>query len=125
MILVTAVALLVATRPAIASISSKFTWHAFEVAQIEGKPILIIEVCAGWCPVCRVQRPIIEDLVMSDRFKDVVYLEIDFDRQKDVLRKLNAQKQTTLIMFKGKDEVGRSIGDTDRASIERLMAKAI
>lgn len=125
LILATAVAPLIAARRVIASgISSKFTWEAFEAAQQEGKPILI-EVYAGWCPVCHVQRPIIEDLAMSDRFKDVVYFEIDFDRQKDTLRKLNAQRQTTLIMFKGKDEVGRSIGDTSRASIERLMAKAM
>jgi hypothetical protein len=62
---------------------------------------------------------------VSDRFKDVVYMEIDFDRQKDVLRKLNAQKQGTLIMFKGKDEIGRSTGDTNPASIEGLMAKGM
>lgn len=109
---------------AAAQISTPFTVEAFEAAQKEGKPILV-EIFAAWCPVCRVQRPIVEDLVLSDRFKDVVYFEIDFDRQKDVLRRFNAQKQSTLIMFKGAAEVGRSIGDTDRASIETLMAKAV
>jgi thioredoxin 1 len=118
-------ALCFAGSPALPSgIASKFTWEAFEAAQKEGKPILV-EVFAGWCPVCRVQRPIIEDLAMGDRFKDVVYLEIDFDRQKDVLRKLNAQKQGTLIVFKGNKEVGRTTGDTDRVSIEGLIAKAM
>jgi len=125
MIAATAVLLFFAARPVHASeISSKFTWEIFEAAQKEGKPILL-EIYAAWCPVCLVQRPIIEDLALSDRFKEVVYLEVDFDRQKDVLRKLNAQKQSTLIVFKGKAEVGRSIGDTDRASIERLVAKAM
>lgn len=120
-----ALAPLFATRPVVASeISAKFTWEAFEAAQKEGKPILL-EIYAAWCPVCLVQRPIIEDLTLSDRFKNVVYLVIEFDHQKDVLRKLNAQKQATLIVFKGKTEVGRSIGDTDRASIEGLLAKAI
>jgi thiol-disulfide isomerase/thioredoxin len=124
-ILAAAVALVCGARPVVASeISSKFSWQAFEAAQNEGKPI-VLEIYAAWCPVCRVQRPIIEDLVMSDRFKGIVYFEIDFDRQKDVLRKLNAQKQATLIVFKGKNEVGRSTGDTGRGSIERLMAKAL
>ncbi len=115
-----------ATYAAFASdiVGSKFTIEAFEAAQKQGKPILL-EVYAAWCPTCQVQRPIIEDLMMSDQFKDVVYFEIDFDKQKDVLRKLNAQKQATLIMFNGTSEVGRSIGDTSKTSIERLVASAL
>ncbi len=35
------------------------------------------------------------------------------------------QKQSTLIVFKGATEVGRSIGDTDKASIEALLAKGL
>ncbi|KAB2919369.1 MAG: thioredoxin family protein [Hyphomicrobiaceae bacterium] len=125
MILGAAAALTVSERAAIASeIGSKFTWEAFESAQKAGKPILL-EIYAAWCPTCKVQRPIIEDLTMSARFKDVVYFEINFDKQKDVLRKFNVQKQATLIMFKGNAEVGRSIGDTDRSSIERLIANAL
>jgi hypothetical protein len=33
--------------------------------------------------------------------------------------------QSTLIVFKGKREAGRSAGDTNAASIEALLAKAI
>lgn len=125
MIATLALPLLIAAQPADAGdISSIFTWEAFKAAQKEGKPIFL-EIYAAWCPVCLVQRPIIEDLILSDRFKSVTYLVVEFDRQKDVLRKLNAQKQATLIAFKGKTEVGRTIGDTDRASIEGLMAKAM
>lgn len=117
--------LAVCERPADASeIGARFTADAFQAAQKAGKPILV-EIYAAWCPTCQVQRPIIEELVMSERFKEVVYLVVEYDRQKDVLRTLNAQKQATLIMFKGNAEVGRSIGDTNRASIERLLASAI
>ena len=112
-----------AAQPAGAT-SEKFTWAAFEAAQKAGKPILI-EIFAGWCPICQVQRPIVEDLFMSERFKDLVYLEIDFDRQKDEMRKLGAQKQSTLIVFRGLTEVGRSVGDTKREVIEALMAKSL
>jgi thiol-disulfide isomerase/thioredoxin len=119
-------ALAIAAVPSTArsSLSEPFTFEAFEAAQKAGRPI-IVEIHAAWCPVCRVQRPIVEDLVMSERFKSVVYFEVNFDKQKDVLRRLNAQKQATLLMFKGSVEVGRSVGDTDPASIEALMAKAV
>jgi thioredoxin 1 len=35
------------------------------------------------------------------------------------------QKQSTLIVFKGRQEAGRSTGDTNASSIETLLAKAI
>jgi thioredoxin 1 len=35
------------------------------------------------------------------------------------------QKQSTLIVFKGTQETGRSTGDTNAASIEGLLAKAL
>lgn len=38
---------------------------------------------------------------------------------------LNVHQQSTLITFKGKKEVGRSIGDTNATSIEALLNKAI
>lgn len=102
----------------------RYTDAAFDAAQKAGKPI-IVDVSAAWCPVCRVQGPIVEDLAMSDKFQEFVHLEVDFDRQKDALRRFNAQKQSTLIVFRGTKEIARSIGDTKRESIEAMMEKAL
>lgn len=102
----------------------KFTDAAFEAAQKAGKPILV-DVSAVWCPICRVQAPIVEDLAMSEKFKAFVHLEVDFDRQKDVMRRLNAPRQSTLIVFKGTVEIDRSVGDVNRQSIEAMMEKAL
>jgi thiol-disulfide isomerase/thioredoxin len=101
-----------------------FTAAAFEAAQAQGKPILI-DVSASWCPTCRAQAPILSKLMSDPRFKSLVAFNVDFDSQKDVLRKLNVQRQSTLIVFKGKQEAGRSVADTDPASIEALVAKAL
>ena len=57
--------------------------------------------------------------------KSMVVFTVDFDSQKDLLRKLNVQKQSTLIVFKGKKEVGRSTGDTNPGRIEALLNKSI
>ena len=101
-----------------------FTAAAFEAAQAQGKPILI-DVSASWCPTCRAQAPILSKLMSDPRFKNLVAFNVDFDSQKDVLRKLNVQRQSTLIVFKGKQEAGRSVADTNPASIEALVAKAL
>jgi thioredoxin 1 len=75
--------------------------------------------------VCRAQKPILEGLAKNDKFKEFVFFKIDFDTQKAEWRKLSAQRQSTLIVFKGGKEVGRSVGDTNAASIEALLAKAL
>jgi thiol-disulfide isomerase/thioredoxin len=82
-------------------------------------------VAAVWCPVCRAQKPILEKLAKDEKFKEFVFFKIDFDTQKAAWRKLSAQRQSTLIVFKGSKEVGRSVGDTNAASIEKLLAKAL
>jgi hypothetical protein len=51
--------------------------------------------------------------------------KVDFDEQKDDVRALKAQRQSTLIVYKGETEKGRSVGDTDPASIEALLDSAL
>lgn len=107
-----------------ATANEKFTEAALEAAQKAGKPVLV-EIAAAWCPVCAAQKPILESLAKNEKFKEFVFLKMDFDTQKAELRKLNGQRQSTLIVFKGTKEVGRSIGDTNPKSIEALLAKAL
>jgi thiol-disulfide isomerase/thioredoxin len=107
------------------SLASAAEWKdfdagAFAAAQQEGKPILI-DVFAAWCPVCRAQNPILVQLTREPKFKDMVVFKVDFDTQKDALRAFNAQRQSTLIVFKGEKETGRSVGDTNPGSIEALL----
>ena len=49
---------------------------------------------------------------------------VDFDSQKDAVKRFGARMQSTLITFKDGKETGRSVGDTDPASIAALVAKA-
>ena len=102
----------------------KFDQKVFDAAQAAGKPILI-EVTAPWCPTCKAQAPILSKLKGESRFKDLEAFNIDFDSQKDLLRKFNVRMQSTLIVFKGKQEAGRSTGDTNAGSIEQLLGKSI
>ena len=113
-----------AATPVYARESVPFTRAAFEAAQKDGKSILI-EIAASWCPTCRAQKPIIEGLLDSAKFKDMVAFRIDFDDQADEVRAMGAQTQSTLITFKGMKEAGRSVGDTNPVSIEELLGRAI
>jgi len=95
-----------------------FDDQSFKQAQAAGKTILV-DVTASWCPTCRQQRPIVEQ-IEKEKPNLVVY-EVDFDTAKDTLKRFRVQQQSTLIVFKGSKEVGRSTGDTDPARIRALV----
>jgi thioredoxin 1 len=101
-----------------------FTPEAFQAAQDQHKPILV-EIDASWCPVCRAQKPILSELFAQPKFKDLTVLRVDFDSQKKAVRSLGAKMQSTLIVFKGREEVGRSVGQTEAGAIAALLDKAI
>lgn len=119
-----AAALAFPALPALALDKTAFSQAAFDAAMKAGKPVLI-DVSAPWCPTCKAQAPILSELTKQPRFKNLVVFNVDFDSQKDALRGLKAQQQSTLIVFKGGTEMGRSVGDTNKASIEALLARAI
>ena len=95
----------------------------FEAAQKEGRSILV-DITAPWCPTCKAQKPIIEKLTAQPEFKDLTIFTIDFDSHKQAVAGLRASSQSTLIAFKGTRETGRSVGDTQAASIETLLRSA-
>jgi thioredoxin 1 len=101
-----------------------FTTEAFHAAQEAGKPILI-EIHASWCSTCAAQKPILSRLIGLPKYRDLSVLRVDFDNQKEEVRNLRARVQSTLIVFKGAKEVGRSVGDTKRDTIAALLDKAI
>jgi thioredoxin 1 len=113
-----------ALTPAIAAPPQPFDGKVFADAQKAGKPILIA-VHASWCPTCKAQTPILGELMGDPKFKDLSYFVIDFDSQKDLVQRFGARMQSTLIAFKGDREEGRSVGDTNRASIAALLNKTL
>jgi thiol-disulfide isomerase/thioredoxin len=121
---VAAFAGIVSSVPSHAAENIPYTPGAFGEAQKAGKPILV-EIHADWCPTCRAQAPIISDLRKNPRFKDLVVFRVDFDGQKDVVKQFGARMQSTLIVFKGSREAGRSVGDTNGKTIETLLVKAL
>ena len=101
-----------------------YTQAAFDKLQHEGKPILV-GIHADWCPTCRAQDPILESLLKQKDFQGMASLRVDFDNQKEIVRAFHVSQQSTLIVFKGGREVGRSLGDTSREGIEGLLRKAL
>ena len=123
-LIATVVAATAAMSPAFAASPQPFNAQAFADAQKAGKPILIA-IHASWCPTCKTQTPILNELTNDPKFKNLAYFVIDFDSQKDLVRRFGARVQSTLIVFKGDKEQGRSAGDSNRTSIAALLNKTL
>lgn len=101
-----------------------FSAEVFKAAQASGSPILV-EIHADWCPTCKAQKPILDRLTADPKFKDLKIFRVDFDAMQPVVKQFGAQMQSTLIVFKGAAEQGRSVGDTKEASIAALLDKSL
>ena len=121
-----ALALALATFAALASAGEikPYTPQAFDQLTEEGKPV-VVHVTAPWCPTCKAQRPILDGLMKQPAYRDVTLLDVDFDTNDTALKRFKVRTQSTLVAFKGKAEVARSVGDTSSTGIENLIGKTV
>jgi len=101
-----------------------FDQAKFDRLAADGKSV-VLAIKADWCPNCKAQKPIVSELMNSKTYKNVSLFMIDFDAQKPLVQKFNANMQSTLIAFKGGKEVDRSVGDTTHDGIEALVKKTL
>ncbi len=114
---------LFATAPAWAT-EIPYTPSAFQAAQAQDAPILVW-VHATWCPTCKAQAPTLAALEAEPAYRDLRVFMVDFDSQKDVVRAMGVQMQSTLIAYHGTKEMARSAGQTDPAVIRAVVAQTV
>ncbi len=119
-----AVLSLLAAMSAVAVDTKPFDPATFAALQAANQPVLI-DVYADWCPICKQQAPIVGELMANPEFKDFTVLRVNFDTQKDLRRALGVAQQSTFIVYRGRQEVARSIADTNKASIAAALRKAL
>jgi thioredoxin 1 len=101
-----------------------FEARAFQAARDSGKPV-VLQVAATWCGPCQRMKSAVSQLVERPEFKDVMIFEADYDANKEDLRQLNAYHVTTLVVYRDKKEVERTVGETRPELIEPLLRKAM
>ena len=123
-LLTAAFVLVLVARSGVSAAAQPFDVTAFAEAQRQGR-LVLVAVDARWCPVCLVQRTILWALMRQDRYKPIAPLVVDFEEQKSIVRYFGAQSQSTLIVFRGGAERGRSVGETNDRSIAALLDRIL
>ncbi|MEP2734695.1 MAG: thioredoxin family protein [Erythrobacter sp.] len=101
-----------------------YSAKGFSTAQSSGKTI-VVDVYATWCPTCRAQAPILDELRAEKASKDVIFVKVNFDDHKAFLRANRIPRQSTVLVFKGRKEVARSIAQTNRSALRKAVLSAL
>ncbi len=109
--------------------SSASGWQTYDeaefmMAQGKGKTI-VVDVYADWCPTCRAQAPILDELRKERQNGDTLFVKVNFDDEKAFLRRHRIPRQSTVLVFKGKKEVARSIAQTNRSALRGAVLNAL
>ena len=100
-----------------------YTPSAFAAAEKAGGPV-VLHFHASWCPTCRAQDKAFEALKADPSLK-VTLMEVDYDQEKALEKQMHVTAQSTLIVFHGATERGRSTGETDPARLKSTLQSAL
>ena len=69
--------------------------------------------------------PLLESLIKEKPFQDAVAYRVLFDDDKGFRKEHRVRWQSTVIVFKGMKEVGRSTADIKKESLRKLMVRGL
>tara|TARA_Y100000031_G_scaffold88307_1_gene97037 strand:- start:1269 stop:1640 length:372 start_codon:yes stop_codon:yes gene_type:complete len=102
--------------------TTNFTFEKFEKAQQEGKTI-VINAWDETCMTCAKQSKIFAN-ALND-FKNVEFLFYEQTKYKEFANVLNIKFWTTIVVYKGQNEIDRKIGLVKKEDIYQLIKKGI
>ncbi|MEM9501198.1 MAG: thioredoxin family protein [Pseudomonadota bacterium] len=127
--IITTIAALVVAAMQLSAQSETKGWDVYDeasfmMAQGKGKTI-VVDVYADWCPTCRTQAPILDQLRAERQSSDILFVKVNFDDEKKFLRQHRVPRQSTVLVFKGETEVARSIAQTNRQKLRGVVLGAL
>jgi thiol-disulfide isomerase/thioredoxin len=120
---------LIGAAPAAFAIPARaFEFQTYDPAAVEkmiasGKPV-VVHVRAWWCLQCHAQAAVLDSLKGDPAYDGVSFFLVDYDRQKDVVAKLDCPR-ATLIAYRNGKEVKRMCWETSRDSIIGVLKAAM
>ena len=101
---------------------TNFSEEIFENAKASGKTV-VVNSYEVWCGTCSKQTEILDQA--EKEFTDIVFLSYEQSKNKGIAQKLGIKFWTTIVVYKGNDEVARIIGQTDKETIYSAIQKGI
>ena len=101
---------------------TNFSIAIFEEAKASGKTI-VINSYEVWCGTCGKQTKILDQA--EKEFKDIIFLSYEQSKNKNIAKKLGIKFWTTIVIYKGDNEVARIVGQTNKKIIYSAIKKGV
>ena len=90
---------------------------------------VFLDFKASWCSTCAAQDRVIKALKAEnpEYASSIVFIDVDWDTygRSKLVKDLRIPRRSTLVVLKGKQELGRIVAQTGRRSIKALMDTAL
>jgi thiol-disulfide isomerase/thioredoxin len=100
-----------------------FSEQRFAALQQEGA-LVLVDVHASWCPTCAKQQEVITAYIAARPQVKLHHLIVDFDNDKQWVTHFRAPRQSTLLLFRGTEQVWFSVAETREEEIFAAIDKA-
>jgi thioredoxin 1 len=104
------------------STNLNFTIKKFEQAKKNGETI-VVTAWNKYCGTCKRQKVILNQA--ENEFNNVLFLYYSHPKMKDIAKYLKIDHRSTILVYKGEDEVSRTIGQIDKSDIYSNIEKGI
>ena len=101
---------------------TNFSEEVFENAKASGKTV-VVNSYEVWCGTCSKQTKILDQA--EKEFKDIVFLSYEQSKNKNIAQKLGVKFWTTIVVYKGDNEVARIVGQTNKKIIYSAIQKGV
>ena len=101
---------------------TNFSVEIFEKAKASGKTV-VVNSYEVWCGTCSKQTKILNQA--EKEFKNIIFLSYEQSKNKNIAKKLGIKFWTTIVVYKGSDEVARIVGQIDKEVIYSAIQKGI
>jgi thioredoxin 1 len=116
-------ALALSNGTALAQQKEPFTEERFAALQEQGA-LIMLDVFADWCSTCALQQKVLAEYREQHPGVPLHTLVIDFDTQKEYVKHFRAPRQSTLILYRGKERLWFGVAETRKDVIFTELNKA-
>ena len=91
----------------------------FEKEVLKSDVPVLVDFNAGWCGPCRAMKPLLDKLAASNPGYKIA--SIDIDENDELAEDYDVSSIPCLVVFKGGEEVNRSVGLIPKDAIAELV----
>ncbi len=112
------------SKPMLLDRPIKVAEEDFDRTVLQSEAPVLVDFYADWCAPCRMVAPFVDEIA-HDQVGRMLVAKVDTDRAQSVAMKYGIRSIPTLIVFRGGEEVERSLGfepERVRGLVDKVVA---